>query len=116
MYLVNAIRRNQEEGKSIEEAVHSAVKDCIENDILKEFLIKHESEVFSMCITEFDEKVFVKGIREEGREEGIKEGINYKGIKVFLNCLERGMDIGNAQEIAEISNELVEEALRQRSI
>ena len=27
-----------------------------------------------MVITEFNEEVFVKGIREEGREEGRKEG------------------------------------------
>lgn len=28
----------------------------------------------SVCITEFDEKVYTDGIREEGREEGLKEG------------------------------------------
>lgn len=41
---------------------------------MKEFLTKHKSEVMSVCLTEFDEKVFVKGIREEGFEEGIERG------------------------------------------
>ena len=30
--------------------------------------------MLSVCITEFDEKVYTDGIREEGREEGRKEG------------------------------------------
>lgn len=28
-----------------------------------------------MCITEFDEKVYTDGIREEGRAEGLEQGI-----------------------------------------
>lgn len=28
-----------------------------------------------MCITEYNEKAFVKGIKEEGREEGILQSI-----------------------------------------
>ena len=27
-----------------------------------------------MCISEYNEKVFISGIREEGREEGLEEG------------------------------------------
>ena len=41
---------------------------------MADFLTKHKAEVMSVCLTEFDEKVFVKGIREEGFEEGIIQG------------------------------------------
>ncbi len=34
---------------------------------------KHKAEVLNACITEYDEKVFVKGIREEGIEIGENE-------------------------------------------
>ena len=28
-----------------------------------------------MCISEYNEKVFISGIREEGREQGLEEGL-----------------------------------------
>ncbi len=46
--------------------------------------------------------------------KGKAEGIEEKGIQVFLNCLERDMSREDAQAIAEISDELVEKALKMR--
>ena len=34
----------------------------------------HRAEVVSVCLTEFNEKVFVNSIREEGFEEGMAVG------------------------------------------
>lgn len=42
------------------------------NGIMAEFLKKHQAEVMDVCITEFNEKVFVDGIRAEGRMEVIE--------------------------------------------
>ena len=39
-----------------------------------------------------------------------------KGIKVFINCISRGIDEKTAQVIAEISDDLVLEAKKQMSI
>lgn len=73
MTLVNQIRKN---GKTMEfeEAVDVAVTYCIEHDVLKTFLVKHRAEVRDVCITEYNEKTFVDGIRAEGRAEGLEEG------------------------------------------
>ena len=46
------------------------------NDGKNEDLLKHRAEVLDVCITEYNEKSFVDGIREEGRKEGRKEGQN----------------------------------------
>ena len=53
-----------------EDAVDAAVTYCIEHNVLKPFLLKHRAEVKDVCITEYNEKTFVDGIRAEGREEG----------------------------------------------
>ena len=53
-----------------EDAVDTAVTYCIEHNVLKSFLLKHRAEVLDVCITEYNEKSFVYGIREEGRKEG----------------------------------------------
>ena len=65
MYLIGLIKKYQ---KTMEfaDAVDKAVVECIENDVLADFLIRHRAEVKDVCITEFDEKAFVNGIREEG--------------------------------------------------
>jgi predicted transposase YdaD len=73
MELVNRIRQNQSEGMVIERAVDAAVDSCIAEGILTDFLVGHRAEVRDMCITEFNEKTFVRGIREEGRVEGRAE-------------------------------------------
>ena len=69
MTLINEIRRNCEI-MEFEDAVDAAVTYCIEHNVLKIFLIKHRAEVKDVCITEYNEKSFVDGIRAEGREEG----------------------------------------------
>ena len=61
-------------------AITNAIDYCIEENIMREFLIKHKAEVFSVCITEFDEKIYEAELREEAREEGrtlgLEEGRN----------------------------------------
>jgi len=70
MVLVNCIRDNEAKGMLFEDAVDDAVRYCIANNVLKEFLVAHRAEVISVCLTEFNEKVFVDSIKEEGRVEG----------------------------------------------
>ena len=82
MELVNRIRDNQRKGMNVRNAIDDAVDSCIADGIMKDFLVKHKAEVLSVCITEFDEKVYTDGIREEGREEGIKA--------LIINNLEEG--------------------------
>ena len=74
MELVNQIRSNEAAGQSIEEAVDNAVMFCIEHGNLENVLLKHRAEVIDMCITEFNEAVFINGIKAEGIAEGIAEG------------------------------------------
>ena len=66
MILINKIRKNSV-SMGFEDAVDTAVTDCIEHNVLKSFLLKHRAEVLDVCITEYNEKSFVDGIREEGQ-------------------------------------------------
>ena len=75
MLLIEAIRKNRSQGMEVEEAVDKAVTYCIDHDILSAFLTKHRAEVIDVCITEYDEQVFVNGIKEEGIEIGEKKMI-----------------------------------------
>lgn len=96
MELVNRIRDNQRNGMSVNDAVDYAVDRCIADGIMSDFLTKHKAEVRNVCITEFDEKVYTDGIREEGREEGRAEGLE-QGIKSMIEIFrELGINQENA--------------------
>ncbi|MBO4506425.1 MAG: hypothetical protein J5728_08380 [Lachnospiraceae bacterium] len=69
------------------EAVDEAVRSCIEDGILSEFLTRHRAEVIDVCITEFDEKKYVDSIREEGRAEGLLIG----KVKVLTDMVADGI-------------------------
>ncbi len=90
MSLINCIRKNQNSGMSNSDAVDKAVDSCIEEGILSDFLIKHRAEVKDMVLTEFNEKVFVNGIRAEGREEGLAEGISQGRTKEIFESVQEG--------------------------
>lgn len=102
MTLINEIRKNCKT-MEFESAVDEAVTYCIEHDVLKTFLLKHRAEVKDVCITEYNEKSFVDGIRAEGRAEGQNE----KGLAVYRNLRKRGFSKEDALVIADITPDLV---------
>ena len=75
---IGKVRELQEEGFVLDEAVDEACKYCIENDYLKDFLLKHRNEVRKVLLTEYDakkqRKLDMRDARAEGREEGRREG------------------------------------------
>lgn len=95
MELINRIRDNQKSGMDIKNAIDAAVDSCIADGIMKEFLKKHKSEVVSVCLTEFNEKVFAKGMREEGYDEGMLIGETKGKAESVIEFLE---DCGNPSE------------------
>lgn len=70
---------------SVEEAVVMAVDECIEKDILKDFLIKQKSEVIETMLFEYDEEEVLKFLKQQEYEIGLEEGE------------ERGKIIGRAE-------------------
>jgi hypothetical protein len=62
------------------------VQECIEEGVLADFLRIHRAEVLDVCIKEFNEEVYRKGIWEEGAEEGFERGVKHG--------MERGMERG----------------------
>jgi len=66
--------REYEKKHSLEKAIESAIKYCIDNNILKEYLEQNSSEVNSMLTTEFDLDEYTEVIRMETRERALAEG------------------------------------------
>ncbi|MDR1481768.1 MAG: hypothetical protein LBI74_03990, partial [Synergistaceae bacterium] len=84
------VRRYVEEGYELGKAIEQSVRECIERDILSEFLRANTSEVINLLTAEFKMEDAVRVWKEEGIEVGIEKGIMIgmeKGI-------EKGMEEG----------------------
>lgn len=73
MQYVDKVRIYKRE-MSVDEAVYRAVDECIEQGILKEFLLQNKAEVRRMSIFEYNEENVRRVLREEAIEEGYEEG------------------------------------------
>ena len=81
---IDKIREYEKTGLTLDESVVCAVKYCIENDILKDFLRIHGSEVVALMVHEYTTEDFVKAIVEHAREEAREE---------VFELMEQGMSI-----------------------
>jgi hypothetical protein len=99
---------------SIEEAVKIAIDECINEDILADFLRKQRAEVFEMSILEYNEELHLKNVHQDGYEEGVVKG-EAKGKKTidrlysWLKDLNRTDDIIRAVGNESVQEELLEE-------
>jgi hypothetical protein len=84
-----------ESGK--EKAALQAIRYCLENNILKEFLEIHKTEVCKMLLTEWKEEDAHKVWREEGREEEAR--------RIAQKMKARGMSLNEILELTELTVE-----------
>lgn len=68
--LISKIREFKQSTDDLKDAITKAINYCIENDVLKEFLLEHKSEVADMLRMEYDEAKTMAHIREDSYEEG----------------------------------------------
>jgi len=96
MHYVNRVRKYALI-MDLDQAVEMAVKECIQEGILKEFLIKYRSEAVTVSIFEYNEEKEIALIRQteygQGIKEGIKEGELRLLIKMVCKKMEKGKDI-----------------------
>ena len=91
------------------EAVSLAIEEAIRNNILKETLRNNKAEVTDMLLTEFDEKDYIEGVKEEserrGELRGRVEGEMLNKIAMIIKKVKK------AKPLPTIAAELEEEEL-----
>ena len=85
MILVNKINQYKKIEATLHDAVERAIDECIEEDVLADFLRKQRGDVMLTCLTEFSEELYKKGLLEEGRELGIEEASINNARNLFKN-------------------------------
>ena len=75
MTFVTKVRNKMDlSGLDVRASVIEAVDECIKEDILSDFFIKHREEVIDVSIFEYDEEGVMEILREEARTAGLEEG------------------------------------------
>ena len=98
--------RQYTEEMSLEEAVDRAIRECIHEDILREFLENHRMEARAMSIFEYDQEKHMRQEREaawkEGRRSGLEEGRR------------SGIEEGRRSGLAEGREQILEVLIRKK--
>ena len=66
------------------DAVEKAITECIHENILRDFLLKNRTEAKAMSIYEYDEAKTMRMFREEGYEDGERNGKIQATIEMCL--------------------------------
>ena len=88
--LVATIREGRSRGMGADDAVDWAIRRCIDDGVLADYLSRRRAEVKDMLLTEFDMEDTARRIAARHREEYIREG-EERGLKIGE---ERGLKIG----------------------
>lgn len=99
-YFVAKIRRKLETGSGEEEitvAVEAAVEECIQEGVLKDFLLEQKAEVIAMSIYEYNEEYARKAFYEDGAAagyaQGKEDGYAYGKDIGYAKCLLQSVEV-----------------------
>ena len=110
--------RQYTEEMSLEEAVDRAIRECIHEDILREFLENHRMEARAMSIFEYDQEKHMRQEREaawkEGRRSGMEEGRSQGEEQLLTLQIRKKLEKG--KDVAVIAAELEETEERIREL
>lgn len=98
---IEIVRRNIAQDR--ENGFKKAIKECMQNGILKEYLQRKSSEVINMLLAEYDYATDIAVQRAEERETAFAEGIE-RGIE---QGLEQGLERGTYQTKCETAKNLI---------
>ena len=94
-------------------AVEKAVNNCIQNNILAEFLRKNRSEAIAMSIFEYDKEEEERKLRKAEFEAGIKEGELRKVKELAMTLNKSGFSVKRIAELLQVNEEMILEWLKE---
>ena len=99
--------RSFAEQMPLDDAVQQAVTECIQENILADFLRKNQAEVIAMSIFEYDKVEEEKKLRKAEFDAGVEQGLKQASTDTALRLLKTGKF--DAKEIAKLCNLSIEE-------
>lgn len=96
------VRKKCQESGDIETAIREAIKECIKNNILEDFLQKNGGDVVSFLFEALTKEEMVELGREDGFEEGFEKGIDVgrnEGEAAFAALSENLLELNRMEDL-----------------
>ena len=97
MYFVDMVRKNNEISGNLEDAIEKAINQCMEENVLRDFLAQHREEVMHVMTLDYTFERRLEMQRAEAIEDGerighIRAGTDHRGYRriVFLLVMFEG--------------------------
>ena len=101
-------------------AIRAAMRYCQENDIMRDFLEAHESEVIDMVNFEWNQKDFEEAIREDSWAQGVahgrEEGREAEQASFIMGMLKEKLPLETIARVSKLSVERIQELGRMHSL
>ena len=111
--LVGKVKQGLASGLSLRNAIIRAVNYCIDNGVMKEFLLANQKEVFNMLALQWNINDAKAAWQEEAREEGMQQGIGIgeiqKSEEIALKMLSKGKSFEEIQEFTDLTIQRIQE-------
>ena len=116
-YFVENVRQGVRVGKTLEEAVDEAISKSLNEGVLKDLLKKNRAEVRNVVLTEYNEELHLKNVRECGYEEGydngydsgLDQGRKQKEVDLIIKKVRKGQSLEQIADALETSADQLKE-------
>lgn len=105
-HFIALVREERENGRGSSDAVDNAIERCISEGCLADYLGRRRAEVKDLLLTEFDQELHDRTLREEGRAEGREEGRVEGHEEGFKEGRVEGREEGRAENREEMLKKL----------
>ena len=110
-YFIATVRKYAiEEKYSLEDAITTAIDECIEKGILLDILTEERTEVFMYILESFDKELYEKDLKQNAYEDGMQDGLKKGEVQGELNRLisQIKIKLSKGKSVTQIANELEE--------
>ncbi len=104
-FFVEEVRKEIRNGHTLEEAAEHAIQVSLKEGILANFLRKNRAEVKRMVLTEYNEELHLKNVRECGYEDGLESGQQQLLLKQIISKVKKGQSLEIIADALESSPE-----------
>ena len=103
--LVGKIKQGISNGLSLRDSIIQAVNFCINNDVMKQFLLDNEREVFNMLALQWN----IDDAKKAWFQDGIDEGKIQNSEEIAIKMLRKGKDVEEIQEFTDLPIKRIQE-------
>ena len=111
------VRQGVRTGKTLEKAVDEAISKSLKEGVLKDLLKKNRAEVRNVVLTEYNEELHLKNVRECGYEEGydngygsgLDQGRMQNQIELVIKKVRKGQSLEQIADALETSEDQLKE-------